>query len=67
MMLSFSIPRCSMYGIFTYISLTYMSYMVNVGKYSSPMEHLGLGGFFGSNLLAFPGLEWSKPGNAECR
>ena len=28
-----------MYGIFTYMSL---KYMVNVGQYASPMEHLGL-------------------------
>ncbi len=27
-----------MYGILTYI---WLKFMVNVGKYSSPMEHLG--------------------------
>ena len=31
-------PRCSMYGIFTYI---WLKFMVNVGRYSSPMEHMG--------------------------
>ena len=34
-----SIPRCSMYGIFTYI---WVMFWVNVGKYSSTMEHMGL-------------------------
>ena len=33
-----SIPRCSMYGIFTYI---WVIFGVNVGTYSSTMEHLG--------------------------
>ena len=32
------IPRCSMYGIFTYI---WVIFGVNVGKYSSTMEHMG--------------------------
>ena len=32
-------PRCSMYGIFTYI---WVIFRVNVGKYSSTMEHLGM-------------------------
>ena len=32
------IPRCSMYGIFTYIRVIFR---VNVGKYSSTMEHMG--------------------------
>ena len=32
-------PRCSMYGIFTYI---WVIFGVNVGKYSSTMEHLGI-------------------------
>ena len=31
-------PRCSMYGIFTYI---WAIFGVNVGKYSSTMEHMG--------------------------
>ena len=35
-----SMAKCSMgMGIFTYI---YHKFMVNVGKYSSPMEHLGM-------------------------
>ena len=33
-----TIPRCSMYSIFTYIRVVFR---VNVGKYSSTMEHLG--------------------------
>ena len=33
-----TIPRCSMYGIFTYIRVVFR---VNVGTYSSTMEHLG--------------------------
>ena len=33
------IPRCSMYGLFTYIFSVVLG--VNVGKYSSPIEHLG--------------------------
>ena len=32
------IPICSMYGIFTYI---WVIFGVNVGKYSSTMEHMG--------------------------
>ena len=32
-------PICSMYGIFTYISVIFRA---NVGKYSSTMEHMGL-------------------------
>ena len=31
-------PTCSMYGIFAYI---WAMFRVNVGKYSSTMEHLG--------------------------
>ena len=40
-----SIPRCSMYGIFAYIS---PKFIVNdhVGKYSSPMGRLGYNWFF---------------------
>ena len=38
-------PRCSMYGIF-YLHL--ISFMVNVGKYTSPIEHLGMS--FGSMI-----------------
>ena len=34
------IPVCSMYG--TYLPTFDPNFMVNVGKYSSPMEHLGL-------------------------
>ena len=33
-----TVPRCSMYGIFTYI---WVIFRANVGKYSSTMEHLG--------------------------
>ena len=33
-----TILRCSMYGIFTYI---WVIFRVNVGKYSSTMEHMG--------------------------
>ena len=32
-------PICSMYEIFTYM---WLKSMANVGKYSSPMEHLGI-------------------------
>ena len=32
-------PICSMYGILSYI---YHKFMPNVGKYTSPMEHLGI-------------------------
>ena len=35
-------PTCSMYAIFSYI---YRKLKPNVGKYSSPMEHLGMGGY----------------------
>ena len=38
-MIHTSIPRCSMSGIFTYI---WAIFGVDVGKYSSTMEHLGL-------------------------
>ena len=31
--------RCSMYGIFTYI--IYHKFKANLGKYTSPMEHMG--------------------------
>ena len=34
-----AIPRCSMYGIFTYKVGSFMSFYV--GKYASTMEHLG--------------------------
>ena len=34
-----SYPRCSMYGIFTYIC---PNHHPNVGKYTSTMEHLGM-------------------------
>ena len=33
-----TMPRCSMYGIFAYI---WVIFGVNVGKYSSTMEHMG--------------------------
>ena len=32
-------PRCSMYGLFTYI---WVVLGVGVGKYTSPIEHLGM-------------------------
>jgi len=36
-------PRCSIYGIFMYIYRTYIwpKLMVNVGKYTSPIEQMG--------------------------
>jgi hypothetical protein len=34
------IPICSMYSIFTYMTGSF-TYGVNVGKYSSTMEHMG--------------------------
>ena len=40
---SIVIPRCSMYGIFTYI---YPKNGPNVGKYSSTMEHMDAYGIF---------------------
>ena len=39
------VPTCSMYGLFTYI---WVVLGVNVGKYTSPIEHLGL--FFQQKL-----------------
>ena len=42
-MLFKDIPIGSMYGIFTYIC---HKFKPNVGKYSSPMEHLGLNVIF---------------------
>ena len=33
------LPRCSMYGIFTYIWVKFYGW--HAGKYSSPMEHMG--------------------------
>ena len=38
--MGYLIPRCSMYGIFTYI---WMIFRANVGKYSSTKEHMGYG------------------------
>ena len=35
------IPQGSMYGIFTYIGWVFMA-MANVGKYTSPMDPMGL-------------------------
>ena len=35
----FFLPRCSMYGIFTYIWVKFYGW--HAGKYSSPMEHMG--------------------------
>ena len=46
-----SYPICSMYGIFTYI---WVIYGVNVGKYSSTMEHMGY------DAMSTPGNPW-KP------
>ena len=45
-------PRCSMYAIFTYI---WAMFGVNVGKYSSTMEHLGMV-IFHSKLLVRQGV-----------
>ena len=40
-------PRCSMYGICTYI---WVVFGVNVGKYSSTMEHMGIYNLYSSNV-----------------
>ena len=39
-----------------YLPTFNLKYMVNVGKYSSPMEHLGLGGFFGFKFCWLSGV-----------
>ena len=48
-------PKCSIYGIFTYI---YHQFKPNVGKCSSPMEHMGHGYDFIWNHE-----KWSRPSN----